>query len=276
MTLTAAEMLARLPTLLVGRLEFCECGHSRDDHAGGCSHVNAASKKRRLPVQPCACTRFAPDPRLPDGEVFVRRVLQKVLAKEALPVERVDLEDALAVLFRQLWRTSETYDSRSHIRFRVYAYTALYQDAIDHFRSDWGRHGQHRVYDPRGAEHDGDGAAGADRLDGAASRDPGDDPDSWASDAGGLLAEGDRAAARPAGHEGGGAGRGDANGDRRAGDRARRLAGPAAAGARGRPAFVDCARCGWRSYLESPNGLPGWHEPAACPACGHAFQGGVT
>jgi hypothetical protein len=192
----STELLARMPSQLGGRLEVCSCGHTPEAHPGrgGCRHRNRASQKRGLPAAQCECGRFTPDPRLPDGEVFVRRVLQKVLAKEQIPAELVELEDALSVLIRQLWITCDKYDSRSHVRFRVYAYLELYNDAIDHFRSERGRHGQHRVYDPRANGNgpgDGDDPAQPDRLDGTASRDPADDPDNWATDAGGLLKGGD-------------------------------------------------------------------------------------
>jgi hypothetical protein len=140
----STELLARMPSQLGGRLEVCSCGHTPEAHPGrgGCRHRNRASQKRGLPAAQCECGRFTPDPRLPDGEVFVRRVLQKVLAKEQIPAELVELEDALSVLIRQLWITCDKYDSRSHVRFRVYAYLELYNDAIDHFRSERGRQGR--------------------------------------------------------------------------------------------------------------------------------------
>lgn len=260
---------------MTGRLEICACGHTRDEHhaVGRCTHAHAASVKLGPPAL-CSCSRYQPDDRLTDTEAFIGRVLEKVLAKEAIPVEAVEREDALQLLRIQLWRTTLKYDSRSHVRFRVYAYLELYNDAIDHFRSERGRHGQHRVFDARHApELDGDGdvAAQADRLDGAASRDPADDPDAWAADAGGLLAVGDGAPARDPRR----AGRDDAQGarrrDRRAVPAAPERARPAAAGARRpapRAAFLDCPACGWRNYLDSPNGTPGWHPPDACTGCG--------
>lgn len=261
-------------------LELCRCGHLADEHVpgAGCRHENQASRRHAVTAR-CACGRYAPDERLTDSEDFIGKLLEKVLAREGIPVEPVERAEALQVLRIQLWRTSCKYDSRSHIRFRVYAYFELYNDAIDHFRSERGRHGQHRVFDARFELPDvdlDDAAAGADRLDGAASPDPADDPESWAADAGGLLAEGDRAPARPLGRQGGRARRRTADGDHRPGGPARGRAGAAAAGARPGAAFIDCAECGWRSYREAPNGLPGWHWPDACPGCGARLEGGVT
>lgn len=283
MTLHASEILAGLPPVLVGRLEFCACGHTPDVHAHGarCGHVNEPNRKLALGRAPCTCQRFTPDPRLVDGEDFARRVLQKVLAKENLPVEQVDLEDALSVLIRQLWVTSAKYDSRSHVRFRVYAYLELYNDAIDHFRSEWGRNGQHRVHDQRvtngGSERDG--AAFVDRPDSVASRDPGDDPDDWATDLGGLLTFGDEPPAGLAGRPSRQGGRGDPGGDRGAVLRAAGRPGAAVARPRREPprrSFVDCVACSWRTYLVPPNGEPGWHDPAVCGGCGAALDGERT
>lgn len=293
MALSGTEMLARMPRVLGGKLVICACGHTVESHLAGrdCIHLNHDTRnesakadvraKARNVDDLCTCTRFQPDPRLPDGEVFVRRVLQKVLAKEALPVEQVDIDESLAVLFRQLWRTSEKYDSRSHVRFRVYAYLELYNDAIDHVRSDWGRHGQHRVFDPRAGDEDGfgDGAAFVDRSDSVASPHAGDDPDHWATDFGGLLAEADRPDLEASGRAGRGDGRRDAGGDHGAGVRAAGRPRAAAAGARGavaRRPFVDCAACDWRNYVEPPNGIPGWHEPDVCRGCGATLDSGVT
>jgi DNA-directed RNA polymerase specialized sigma subunit len=75
-------------------------------------------------------------------------VLGKVAGNEGIDFEPVEREDALQVLAIALWKTAQKYDSRSHVRFRVYAYLELYNDAIDHFRAERGRHGQHRVHDP--------------------------------------------------------------------------------------------------------------------------------
>lgn len=269
---------------MTAMLAFCRCGHLRDEHiaGGGCIHLNRANVKRAVPEALCTCLRFEPDPRLVDSEDFVGKVLEKVVAKEAIPLEPVEREEALQVLRIALWKTSAKYDSRSHVRFRVYAYLELYNDTIDHFRSERGRHGQHRVFDARGVSDDfdvDDGAAGVDRLGGAASRDPADDPDAWAADAGGLLTVGDGEAATVAGGEGGGDAPRDAGRDRRAGGRTDRRAGAAAArprrGAPLRVAFVDCPGCGWRSYLGAPNGVPGWQTPDVCGGCGAMLEAAV-
>lgn len=263
---------------MTAMLAFCQCGHLRDEHVagGGCIHLNRANVKRDVPEALCTCTRYGPDERLTDSEDFVGKVLEKVIAKEAIPLEPVEREEALQVLRIALWKTAAKYDSRSHVRFRVYAYLELYNDTIDHFRSERGRHGQHRVFDARGIldsfDDDGDGAVGADRLGGAASRDPADDPDAWSADAGGLLTVGDGETAPPAGSEGGGDAPRDARRDRRPGVRDARPARAQDArprrGAPTRLTFIDCDACGWRSYLGSPNGIPGWHLPDVCGSCG--------
>lgn len=173
-------------------LAYCGCGHTAEDHhgAGPCRHVNQG---RKFPAPaPCTCQRFQADPRLVSSDDFVAKVLGKVLAKEGIPIEPVEREDALQVLAIALWKTAQKYDSRSHVRFRVYAYLELYNDAIDHFRAERGRHGQHRVYDPAaGVIGVGDGPVDTDRLDSTASRDPGDDPDTWAAPSSWIIAGGD-------------------------------------------------------------------------------------
>jgi len=251
--------------MLAGGLEFCECGHVRGEHrpGRGCWHVNQPSRRHPERAR-CHCPRFRRDERV-DGEAFVRKVLEKVLRRDPIDVEPCEREEAVAFLLAQLWIVSEHYDSRSHIRFGVFAYTSLWQDAYDHFRKVRGRHGQHRVVDTRGFV---DGDLGVDPVADRASGDPGDDPDGWGADGGGLLAVGDRPAARLFGGGGGSpvgpdapvAGGGGAGEGGRAG-------GPVAGAAVG-AWFVDCAGCGWRSYLEPPNGLPGWHRPASCVSCG--------
>lgn len=232
---------------MTAMLAFCACGHTRDEHlAGGqCIHLNHDTRndnakpevraKARKVDEVCTCSQYAPDARLTDSEDFIGKVLMKAKNREGWDFEWVEWQEALQVLRIQLWRTAAKYDSRSHIRFRVYAYFELFNDAIDHIRSERGRHGQHRVFDGRGFDDwsgDGDGPAGAGRLDSVASRDPEDDPDHWATDGGGLLAEGDRPAPGGVGCDGRGDGRGDPDGDHRAGGRARGRVGAAAAGTR--------------------------------------------
>lgn len=194
---------------------YCGCGHTADEHTpAGCRHVNRPSKRFPTPA-PCECTRLAPDPRLPDGDAFSAKVLQKVIAKEGIPMEPVEWDDAVQVLRIALWKTAVKYDSRSHVRFRVYAYLELYNDAIDHFRAERGRHGQHRVHDPGPGLLVGDEPVDTDRLDGTASRDPADDPDNWATDAGGLLQGGDGGQAGLAGQPRNSGSHGDARRDPR-------------------------------------------------------------
>lgn len=273
--------LAAMPPILpAGSLTFCGCGHTPDEHLrhGQCLHVNPTNAKKQLVEELCVCEAFAVDARLPDGEDFARRVLQKVIAKEAVPLERVDLEDVLQVMFMQLWRASAKYDSRSHIRFRVYAYYELFNDAIDEIRRAFGRHGQHRVYDPRsgGSDAVADGDSAGRRQGEPASRDPGDDHEHWLADVGGLLAGGDREEAGHVGADGGPAGeRDDARARGRSGRTDRRARAPVTGKDRGAPRralWLDCAGCGWRNYLEGPNGLPGWHEPDVCGSCGAALR----
>lgn len=275
-------------------LAFCACGHTRDEHraGGACTHTNhdtrndsakaeVRAKARKLDEQ-CACTRYAPDARLTDSEDFIGKVLRKAKNREGWEFEWVEWQEAVQVLGIQLWRTAEKYDSRSHIRFRVYAYFELFNDAIDHIRSTRGRHGQHRVFDARVLDDwsgDGDGPAGLDQSDSLASTDAGDDPDHWATDFGGLLTEGDQPPVEDLGRAGGGDGDGDPGRGDRAGVRSAGRVGAAVAGARRaapRRAFVDCDGCGWRSYVEPPNGVPEWSEPEECRGCGAKLGGGVA
>jgi hypothetical protein len=264
-------------------LAFCRCGHLEGEHiaGGGCIHVNPTSRKLEVGEAICGCIRYEPDDRLTDSEDFIGKVLEKVVGKEAIPLEPVEREEALQVLRIALWKTSAKYDSRSGVKFRVYAYLELYNDTIDHFRSERGRHGQHRVFDARGQldDHDDDvdyGAAGSHRLGGAASRDPADDPDNWGSDGGGLLAVGDGAPAEAAGGPGGRDAQGDARRDRRPGGRTAGRARAATARSRRaapqRVAFIDCKTCDWRNYLAAPNGVPGWQTPDVCGSCGAMLE----
>lgn len=269
-------------TMLASKLVFCRCGHSPDRHVrgGACTFVNPERTQRDGSIvceQLCSCAHFECDPRLADGELLARGVLEARIRRENIPFEPAEHEELLGYLVADLWLASEAYDSRSHIAFRVYAYTELSFRAIDHIRRLRGRHGQHRVVDSRLAEAarrahgDGDGAAEADPLVEPSGGGAGDDPDDWLADGGGLLQVGDRAAARGVGAAGRpSAARARAGGPRggAGGDRVASAAGAGAARRAAGAAFVDCRECGWRNYSEPPNGVPGWHPAERCGGCG--------
>lgn len=136
---------------MTGMLEFCRCGHTRDEHVAGlgCNHTNAASKRFSTQA-PCACARYRADARLDDSEVFLAKQLNAIIRGEGLDLARVDRDDLLQVMRISLWRASAKYDSRSHIRFGSFASFEVYNDAIDELRSKrmFGRHGEYRVESP--------------------------------------------------------------------------------------------------------------------------------
>jgi len=147
-TLHASEILAGLPPVLTGRLEFCACGHVPGDHVAGrgCQHVNKPSKRFSASAR-CHCSRFAVHPELADAEVFLTKQMNHVVRKQGLSLEQVERDELLQVMRISLWRASAKFDSRSHIRFGSFASYELYQDAIDEMRHSrmFGRQGQYRL-----------------------------------------------------------------------------------------------------------------------------------
>lgn len=130
---------------MTAMLAFCRCGHTRDDHVAGCTHVNTS---RRFPTdQRCTCKRFTYDPLLDDAEAFLGKQYNHLRRKECLDLDDADKQDLLQVMRISLWRASCKYDSRSHIRFGSFAAFEVYNDAIDELRSArmFGRHGQYRL-----------------------------------------------------------------------------------------------------------------------------------
>jgi DNA-directed RNA polymerase specialized sigma24 family protein len=128
-----------------GALEICTCGHLRDQHPVGCIHIN----RRRnfiLESEVCKCALYRPA-ELGDTEVFLAKTLNKLAAKEGIPLEQVERDDLLQVMRIALWGAARKYDSRSHITFGSFAAFEVYNDAIDEMRSSrmFGRQGQYRV-----------------------------------------------------------------------------------------------------------------------------------
>ena len=261
--------------MLAATLQFCECGHLPERHIGGrqCAHVIPGSEKRGTVDRLCECARFRLDPRFTDGELLARGALEEVIRRESLDIVESEKDDALADMLGDLWRASEKYDPAGPIPFRVYAYCELRNRAIDHFRHRRGREGQKRLLPPPPSGDAGAAFADGDPFDDPVgeppSRDPGDDPDAWASSCGGLLDRDHVEGHRPVGGAGVTPARGAAAGAARSRGEGAAAAGAAGAG-RG-PAWIDCAACGWRSYLIPPNGIPGWSAPVECAGCGARF-----
>jgi DNA-directed RNA polymerase specialized sigma24 family protein len=186
-------------------LAFCRCGHVRDDHVAGCTHVNSS---RRFDADArCTCRRFTYDALLDDAEAFVAKQLHQIMRKEGVPLDDVDKQDLLQVMRISLWRASAKYDSRSHIRFGSFAAFEVYNDAIDELRSArmFGRHGQYRLQ-PLLAHNDDDtwiidatdplddDAAGSRRLERVIAELTVDAPDAGDIDLRWALTDGDREA----------------------------------------------------------------------------------
>lgn len=149
---------------MTAMLAFCRCGHTRDDHVAGCTHLNSS---KRFPTSArCACKRFTYDPQLDDAEAFVGKQLNHIIRKEGISLDDADKQDLLQVMRISLWRASCKYDSRSHIRFGSYAAFEVYNDAIDELRSArmFGRHGQYRLQ-PALARNDDNDSWNVDPVD---------------------------------------------------------------------------------------------------------------
>lgn len=206
-------------------LAFCACGHTRDEHIAGCTHINAASKRFPLAAR-CTCARFTLNEQMQDAEVFLAKHLHSVEHKVGR-LEQADRDDLLQVMRIALWKTSAKYDSRSHIRFGSYASFEVYNDAIDEIRSSrmFGRHGQHRLQ-PLVVQGDDDSwfvdpvdpldqrDSGAGRLERVVSEFTVDAPDAGDIALRWALAEDDRAVVGAAGERRGATTDGAANGDR--------------------------------------------------------------
>lgn len=186
-------------------LAFCRCGHTRDDHVAGCTHLNTS--KRFPDSARCACKRFGYDPQLDDAEAFVGKQLNHIIRKEGISLDDADKQDLLQVMRISLWRASCKYDSRSHIRFGSYAAFEVYNDAIDELRSArmFGRHGQYRLQPQLARDTDNDSwnvdpvdpidlaDGGAGRLERVVAELTVDAPDVGDVVVGWALTDGDRA-----------------------------------------------------------------------------------
>jgi hypothetical protein len=227
-------------------------------------------------------TLEAPGPNgvVADVEELCVAVLAEMLRRRGMTkASASDRADALGFLLAATVLLHRKYDcSKRHGSgsFSGYLYDRLRFRLIDYWRSPasgFGRQGQHRVgwrppildgeLQPGGTLNDPvvrrDARAGA--LDEPVASGPGDDPDDWLATCGGLLEGGDRTDDEPLGVVRVGP-------DRGAEGRAARA--PAVTSA-----YVDCS-CGWRTYRQAPNGLPGWHWPDACSGCGGALLEGVA
>ena len=196
-------------SMLAAPLLFCRCGHYIDRHRGrgACGHVHAKNGNA------CPCERFELDPKSPDGEALARGAVRRVIGARddrpsapwvgaRIPLEEAEYDDLLAHAIEEVWIDSEGYYHRSHIALRVFEFTRSRQRIVDYLEHVRGARGQKRLL-PAALLHAARTAGGLDDGDPAvhqlgepASDRPDDDPDVWASDAGGLLAPDDRSSAR--------------------------------------------------------------------------------
>jgi hypothetical protein len=188
-------------------------------------------------------------------------------------LETGDWVEVLGFLFGEVIVLARRYDpGRRGIEFRPWLYERLRLRAVDATRWLYGRQGQHRVpglVSADTARRDraagegfysfGDESAFDNRLDEASLVDPADRVDAR----GWLDATADRRASAADGLDslfGGGRAEG---GDRGAGAGAR---GRATGGVAVAP-WVDCVACGWRNFVQAPNGVDRWHFET-CSGCG--------
>lgn len=209
-------------------------------------------------------------------EGLCRKILNA--ANDRLPerLEWADYDESLGYLLGRAVELIPRYrprDSRSQLG--AWLKQELAWDLLDMWERVHGRHGEKRVVDTRpltGAVADSDPRL--DRPDEAPAGGAGE-PDSdralpreWSD----LPADRREADAGTVGGLGLHAGRGGEAGADRASDRAGRRDGREAAGPGARATWHDCLACGWRHYPAAPNGVPGWHYPDACLACGDALE----
>jgi hypothetical protein len=225
------------------------------------------------PVPPPPPTRIL----VPDVEGLCRGALadaqrRGVLARD---IEPGDWAEVLGFLLGEVVVHARKYDpARRGIEFRPWLYERIRAfSVVDACRWLYGRQGQHRVAgeghleqarDDAGFDvHDG--ASFDSRLGGATLGDETDRVDArrW------LDAAGDRYEPAPVGGRGLSAGRGAAAGDRSAG--ARQGFG-VARGAGLEAYWVDCVACGWRTFVQPPNGIDVWHVER-CSGCGADLTG---
>jgi hypothetical protein len=236
--------------------------------------------KRMLP-KPLRLEAPGPNGIAEDVEGLCRAATVEMARRNGLDLEHCEFEDTVRHLLGCAIELQGKYDPekrRGTGSFEGYLYDRLRWRALDYWRSPagFGRAGQHR---PLGADGRGladraaasaldDEPAGGHRPE-PASTDYRDDPASGAAALEGFLALGD------SGDLGalGGPGLTDRLGVGRAaaaGDGPARVA-TARAGRELAPAHVDCEQCGWRTYLQAPNGVTAWHVPDWCSACGAAI-----
>lgn len=191
---------------------------------------------------------------VPDVEALARGVMLEVRPRDP---SRFEDADVLQIIFAEVVVLRGEYVQAPGREFRPFAYQRLRWKLRDYYRSEEGRQGQkHRPDSLDGAAFRDAESPSEDRLASLASGSPGDDPDTWAADCGGLLDLGDREAQGSIGQHGDG----EASGARAGHPRA------------GRGPWVDCPACGWRSYLSAPNGHPGWTPLEQCSGCGTALE----
>lgn len=214
---------------------------------------------------------------VPDVEALCRGVIRSLTSADPLPLD--DELETLSQLFEQTVKLQAAYDpTKAGILFRPWLYSELQRDAIDFWRTFYGRKGEKRVADSRrldAAARDAgvdDGAPGMDRPDPAseAGEDgaPGDRafPREWTD-----LSR-DRRADRPVGGLRRGEGHLDPAVDGRRGAQGRGQAVGRVAGAdRGSVPWIDCLTCGIRNFCAPPNGIDAWHF-AACVGCGSTLE----
>jgi hypothetical protein len=187
---------------------------------------------------------------VPDVELLCHGVLAEVKPRE--PRTWTDEQDDLGYLFEKVVVIHGRYrpDLYPGILFRPWLYVQLRQRLQDKYRHEEGRHRDKPRPESLDAPAFSDGDAGADRLGRLVDGRSGSDSDDWAPACGGLLPLGDRRDHGGAGGNGDGADSFDRVGDPSAGP------------------WRDCHVCGWRNYLEGPNGTPGWTPLEECGACG--------
>ena len=203
-----------------------------------------------------------------DVEALCVAVVEEYVERNAAPSQYVDRDLLLgfalgeAVVLHSKYDPAKRHGSGS---FSGYLYDRLRFRLVDFVRSWYGRQGQHRL---SSFEHDGD--AGDARLGEPVAESAEDAALDRLATCGGLLTLGDRS---EDGQDRGAGGNGDHGPGRGATAVLGRAGAAAASTGRGAPpTFVDCLACGWRSYVQAPNGMPGWHWPERCAACGEALK----
>lgn len=236
----------------------------------------SAQTERRVLAEVWTLTAPGPNGVAEDVEGICRGVIDEMCSRLGVELEEVDWDDSLNALLAAAVVLHRSYDPAKRNgtgSFEGYLYDRLRFRLVDHWRSPagFGRRGQFRVFDPRvlGPTVD-DNDAGEDRLDEPADRAAEDAFDARLGSCGGLLTLGDREEARPDGERGREADLGSRGGAALGNGRARATA--ASAGRVATSAYVDCLACGWRTYRQAPNGMPGWHWPERCASCGAALK----